>query len=152
MSRPRRPGPPRIDAAAFAPPNPGDRPHGPPPVTTTPKSSVVVVNADLLARFRSHCAAIGESPTNAILAAHVELGEQVQDALKPTAADRRRITLGVPQAAASARLGPGNPLSLWLSPTSVAELTAAAAGTGISRRRYITALIETLLTGTDDPA
>ena len=153
MNRPRRPGPPRIDAAAFAPPNPAERPPDPPPATAEPKSSVVVIiNADLLARLRAHCAATNQSPTEAILTVHVGFGAAVQGALKPTDADRRRLGLGLPQAAASGRLGPGKPLSLWLAATSVAELTAAAAGVGVTRRRYVTALVEALLAGASPPA
>ena len=112
---------------------------------------VVIINADLLAKLRAHCAATNQSPTEAILTAHVGFGEAVQGALEPTDADRRRLGLGLPQAAASGRLGPGKPLSLWLAATSVAELTAAA-GVGVTRRRYVTALVEALLAGASPPA
>ena len=150
MSRPRRPGPPRIDAAAFAPPSPSDQPPAPATARSREKSSVVVaVNEDLLAQLKAHCAKTLQSPTEVILTAHLELSEQLQDELKPTPADQRRIALGLPQAAASGRLGPGKPLSLWLSPVSLADLDAAAEAVGITRRRYLTALLARLLAAAD---
>ena len=150
MSRPRRPGPPRIDAAAFAPPSPNDQPPAPAPARSREKSSVVVaVNADLLAQLKAHCAKTLQSPTEVVLTAHLELSEQLQDELKPTPADQRRLALGLPQAAASGRLGPGKPLSLWLSPVSLADLDAAAVAVGITRRRYLTALLARLLAAAD---
>ena len=153
MTHSPRPGPPGIDAAAFAQPNPhGGPPNRPPRAARKKLSVVVIINTDLLAHLRSHCAATNQSPTEATLTAHIEFGEAVQGALKPTDADRRRLGLGLPQAAASGRLGPGKPLSLWLAATSVAELTAAAAGVGVSRRRYVTALVEALLAGASPPA
>ena len=146
MSRTRRPGPPRIDAAAFASPSPNDQPPAPAPARSREKSSVVVaVNEDLLAQLKAHCAKTLQSPTEVVLTAHLELSEQLQDELKPTPADQRRIALGLPQAAASTRLGPGKPLSLWLSPVSLADLDAAAEAVGITRRRYLTALLARLL-------
>ena len=148
MSR-TRPGPPRIDAAAFAPPSPSGLPATQPPGPASKKSVVVSVDADLLARFRAHCVKTRMSPSEVVLAAHLELTEQLQDELKPTSADQRRIALGLPQAAASGRLGPGKPLSLWLSPVALADLDAAAGAVAITRRRYITALLETLLANTD---
>ena len=153
MTHSPRPGPPGIDAAAFAHPNPHGGPPTRPPRAARKKSSVVVIiNTDLLTKLRAHCAATNQSPTEAILTAHVEFGEAVQGALEPTDADRRRLGLGLPQAAASGRLGPGKPLSLWLAATSVAELTAAAARVGVTRRRYVTALVEALLAGASPPA
>ncbi|MDE0653916.1 MAG: hypothetical protein OXI26_09710 [bacterium] len=86
-----------------------------------------------------------------ILTAHLELSERVQEELKPTPADERRIALGLPHAAASGRLGPGRPLSLWLSTVALAELDAAAEVAGITRRRYLTALVEALLDDADTP-
>ena len=148
MSRPR-PGPPRIDAAAYAPPTPRRRPATRQPGPATKKSVVVSVDADLLAELKAHCATTRMSPTEVILTAHLELSEQVQDALKPTPADERRIALGLPQAAVSGRLGPGKPLSLWLSSVPLADLDAAAAAVGITRRRYLTALLEALLDDAD---
>ena len=149
MSRPR-PGPPRIDAAAFAPPSPNDQPPAPAPARSREKSSVVVaVNEDLLAQLKAHCAKTLQSPTEVVLTAHLELSEQLQDELKPTPADQRRLALGLPQAAASGRLGPGKPLSLWLSPVSLADLDAAAVAVGITRRRYLTALLARLLAAAD---
>ena len=148
MSR-TRPGPPRIDAAAFAPPSPSGRPATQPPGPATKKSVVVSVDADLLAQLKAHCAKTLQSPTEVVLTAHLELSEQVQDELKPTPADQRRIALGLPQAAASGRLGPGKPLSLWLSPVSLADLDAAAVAVGITRRRYLTALLARLLAAAD---
>ena len=94
---------------------------------------VVIINADLLAQLRSHCAKTRTSPTEVILTAHLELAEQLQDELKPTPADQRRIALGLPQAAASGRLGPGKPLSLWLSAVALADLDAAADAVGVTR-------------------
>ena len=150
MSPMRRPGPPRIDAAAFAPPSPSDQPPAPAPARSREKSSVVVaVNEDLLAQLKAHCAKTLQSPTEVILTAHLELSEQLHDELKPTPADQRRIALGLPQAAASGRLGPGKPLSLWLSPVSLADLDAAAEAVGITRRRYLTALLARLLAAAD---
>ena len=148
-----RPGPPRIDAAAFAPPSPSDQPPAPAPAGSREKSSVVVaVNADLLGELKALCAKTRTSPTEVILTAHLELTEQLQDELKPTPADQRRIALGLPQAAASGRLGPGKPLSLWLSPVALADLDAAAEAVGVTRRRYITALVEALLAGASPSA
>ena len=150
MSRPLRPGPPRIDAAAFAPPSPSDQPPAPAPARSREKSSVVVaVNEDLLAQLKAHCAKTLQSPTEVVLTAHLDLTEQIQDELKPTPADQRRLALGLPQAAASGRLGPGKPLSLWLSPVSLADLDAAAEAVGITRRRYLTALLARLLAAAD---
>ena len=145
MSRRSRPGPPRVDAAAFAPPHPGDHPPVPASSAARKKSTVVAVDADLLARFRAHCASTRRSPTEVILTAHLQLAEQLQDELKPTPADQRRIVLGLPQVAASRGLGPGKPLSLWLSAVSLAALDDAAKGVGVTRRRYVTALVAALL-------
>ena len=152
MSGAQDPGPPRIDAAAFAPPNPSDRPAAPAPGAASKKTVVVSVGEELLVRLRTRCATWQRSPTEVILTSHLELSEQLGEELRPTVSDQRRIALGLPQAAASRRLGPGRPLSLWLSPVSLAELDAAARAVGITRRRYITALIEALLARADEPA
>ena len=152
MSVPRRPGPPRIDAAAFAPPRPSDRPVAPPPGASRKKSVVVLVDVDLLVRLRARCATWRRSPSEVILTAHLDLAERLGEELRPTAADQRRVALGLPQGAAMRRLGPGKPLSLWLSPVSLAELDAAAEVAGITRRRYITALVEALLARAEEPA
>ena len=146
MNCPPRPGPPRMDAAAFAPPNPDTQPPPPAPALARKKSSVVVdVEADLLARLRAHCTQARTSPTEMILTAHLELTEQLQAELEPNPTDQRRVALGLPRAAASRRLGPGKPLSLWLSSVALADLDAAADAAGITRRRYVTALVEALL-------
>ena len=47
-----------------------------------------------------------------------------------------------------AALGPGDPLSLWIAPQALARLDSAAANAQITRRRYITALLQTLLADT----
>ena len=141
-----------MDAAAFAPANPGDRPPNPAPSREKKKSVVVSIDPRLLARFRSHCAETRQSPTEVILTAHLNSGDAVQRALRPTEADRRRIALGLPHAAASGHLGPGKPLSLWLSATAVAELTAAAKSVGVTRRRYLTELVAAALAAANTPA
>lgn len=69
--------------------------------------------------------------------------------MKPTPADERRIALGLPRTALSGRLGPGEPLPLWLTSASLEAFDGAAAGTGITRRRYVTALLEAHLGGAD---
>ena len=152
MTGARDPGPPRVDAAAFAPPNPSGRPAAPQPGAARKTTVVVSVDAALLVRLRTRCATWRRSPTEVILTAHLELAERLGEELRPTISDQRRIALGLPQAAASRRLGPGKPLSLWLSPVSLAELDAAARAVGITRRRYVTALIEALLARADEPA
>ena len=152
MSVPRRSGPPRIDAAAFAPPRLSGWPVAPAPGELRKKSVVVLVDADLLVRFRARCVTWGRSPSEVILTVHLDVAERLGEELRPTAADQRRVALGLPQAAAMRRLGPGKPLSLWLSPVSIAELDAAAAAVGITRRRYITALVEALLARAEEPA
>ena len=152
MSRRSRPGPPRVDAAAFAPPHPSD--HPPVPATSEARKKfavVVAVDADLLARFRAHCASTRRSPTEVILTAHLQLAEHLQDELQPTPADQQRIALGLPQVAASRRLGPGKPLSLWLSAVSLATLDDAARAVGVTRRRYVTALVAALLAAAGPP-
>lgn len=146
-----RRGLPPMDAAAFAPANPGDQPPDPAPARAKKKSVVVFIEEDLLSRLRSHCAATGQSPTEVILIAHLESGDAVRRGLRPTEADRRRVALGLPQVAASGRLGPGKPLSLWLSATSLAELTAAARSVGVTRRRYLTELVAALLAAASHP-
>lgn len=146
-----RRGLPPMDAAAFAAANPGDQPPKTAPARAKKKSAVVFIKEDLLTEFRSLCDATRRSPTEVILTAHLESGDAVRRGLRPTEADRRRIALGLPQVAASGRLGPGKPLSLWLSATSLAELTAAARSVGVTRRRYITELVTAVLAAASSP-
>ena len=115
------PRPPTVDAAAFAPPDPatpGRRasPRYPPPLAGPKRSVVVKINADLLDRLRTHCKTAHMSVTDAVLSAHLDAGDDVQQALRPTPEDQRRVALGLPQTSTRVRLGPGKPLSLWLTP------------------------------------
>ncbi len=152
----RRRRPPIIDAEAFTPPvdtTPGRRrntqEHAPLP---GPNRSVVVkVNAELLNGLRTHCKNKRMSVTDAVLSAHLNIGKDVQQALRPTPSDQHRVALGLPQTSARDRLGPGKPLSLWLTPYALAELDAAAAAANITRRRYITALLTALLKPANTP-
>lgn len=150
------PRPPTVDAAAFAPPDPatpGRRasPRYPPPLAGPRRSVVVKINADLLDRLRTHCKTAHMSVTDAVLSAHLDAGDDVQKALRPTPEDQRRVALGLPQTSTRVRLGPGKPLSLWLTPPALAELDAAAASANVTRRRYITALLTALLPPTNTP-
>ena len=155
MSEPRR-RPPIIDAAAFAPPAPttpgrrGNAQHHP-PLPGPNRSVVVKINADLLDKLRVLCKIKRMSVTDALLSAHLDIGEDVQQALRPTRSDQHRVALGLPQTSTRDRLGPGKPLSLWLTPFALAELDAAAASANVTRRRYLTALLTKLLTPTNTP-
>lgn len=144
---------PRIAAAGFAP----KYPFGPEfeaargPVDGAKRSVVVRVNAELLARFKNHCAQHRRSVTDAVLTAHLELGEATQQQLRPTPDDEERISLGLPPRGASERLGPGDPLSLWITPQALDRLDRAAAEAHTTRRRYVTTLLRALLADTDTP-
>ena len=141
---------PRIRGAAFAPQDPlGPAFEAAHPSNDDSKRSVVVrVNPELLARFKNHCAQNRSSVTDAVLTAHLELGQRIQQQLKPTREDEERIRLGLSPRSTSERLGPGDPLSLWIAPQALARLDSAAANAQITRRRYITALLQTLLAHT----
>ena len=153
--QPRQPRPPNVDTAAFAPPDPNtphdrDGAHRPP--LGDKRSVVVKIHENLLGRLRDHCAARRMSVTEAVLSAHLEIGENVQQTLRPTDADKARIALGLPPLNSRSPLGPGKPLSLWLGPAALAELDAGAMTTDTTRRRYVTELLTALLTPSDPPA
>lgn len=145
---------PRIAAAGFAPKDPlGPTFEAAHLSADSPKRSVVVrVNPELLARFRDHCAQNRCSVTDAVLTAHLELGEAAQQQLQPTRDDEERISLGLPPRSTSDRLGPGDPLSLWITPQALDRLDRAAAETRTTRRRYVTTLLQTLLADAERPA
>ena len=144
---------PRIAAAGFVPKDP----FGPSfaaarlPVDGPKRSIVVRVNPELLARFRDHCAQNRCSVTDAVLTAHLELGEAAQQQLRPTRDDEERISLGLPPRSTSERLGPGDPLSLWITPQALDRLDRAAAEAHTTRRRYVTTLLRALLADADTP-
>ncbi len=115
------------------------------------RSVVVKVNPELLARFKKHCAQNRRSITDGVMTAHVTLGERAQQRLRPNEEDEERMELGFPPRSMSDRLGPGDPLSLWITPQALDRLDSAAAEIGTTRRRYVTTLLETLLDETERP-
>ena len=153
MSEPRGPRdrPPNVDAAAFTPPDP-NAPCAPPPAAGKHKSVVITINAPLLAALRTYCATRQESITAAVLTAHVEAGEEVQQALQPTDDDKDYVALGLAPRRSRGRLGSGKPLSLWLNPAALAALDTAAQAANVTRRRYVTELLTALLHPDTAPA
>ena len=115
------------------------------------RSVVVRVNPELLARFKNHCAQNRCSITDGVVTAHVRLGERVQQRLRPTEEDEERMALGLPQRSMSDRLGPGDPLSLWITPQALNRLDSAAIEVHATRRRYVTTLLQTLLAEAERP-
>ena len=115
------------------------------------RSVVVRVNPELLARFKNHCAQNRRSITDGVLTAHVGLGERVQEKLRPTEEDEERMALGLAPRSMSDRLGPGDPLSLWITPQALDRLDSAATEVGATRRHYVTTLLQTLLAETERP-
>ena len=115
------------------------------------RSVVVRVNPELLGRFKKHCAQNRCSITDGVMTAHVRLGETVQETLRPTEEDQELIALGLAPRSMSDRLGPGDPLSLWITPQALDLLDSTAAEVGATRRRYVTTLLQVLLDDADTP-
>ena len=111
-----------------------------------------MINPALREELRVFCAKTRMTITGAVMTAHLECGEKVQQLLQPTDDDKDAVAMGLAPRRSRGRLGPGQPLAMWLTAAMLGSIDDAARSVNVTRRRYVTELLTALLRPTSPPA